>query len=1051
LFGTDYVGPLASGRGWSDLCAAVGEGPSELQKFCDQGYSTDPEALRKAALFAAQGNVSADVRNTLTNLANLLVRADGIAIASDSLIVEEDLPTELSNANVYVKHEGLQQMPTAAYERELVKALTDLLQKPLLCLDFDSTIQVGDPDDPTAITEFIDGAVDALRELSKDFDILIFTARTDFGPVWVALQQNKASAYVLDITNVKPVMAHEFVDDKATQFLGEWTPEFIEAVKNFQPYWKATGGAQTLTILKRDSRKPEEDAGYMEFPGAVKDADCKTVYVKGGVSKELGCCNDFGPADEQVRQFKCGTCDELIDKAPSVSTKSRSLPLAKAANIKIDPSHSTPALQEAERELAEIIKKVFRRQRDRAKEKADRLLKVHDEMVHALIVDGFGKAARRISATVGVRKPSEKGPEGGRTEAQSILFMPKDAWTKEDVRAWLKDHDFKTEIQETDSSYRARQADPDDFERIRTIPFKNGKKKIEEFDLAKQDDDAINIADAIFEALQELFGEIPMEAAPPLRHAAFAGIGKGVAELDLTDDDMISALNQGAQDWADERAAELVGMHKLEDGTFVENADAKWAISDTTRDDLRSIVTDAFGKETPMPDLIEQIREAGAFSDSRAEMIARTEVARAQCHANYDVWKDSGVVKKLQWQTSVEPNTCDDCKDANGEVVSLGETFPGVDVEAPPAHPNAVFEGSVFAPYGRLQQMLGAPYHGPAIALELELAENCGQSSPSYSSFTTDVPQRDVKLKEALDERQLLPGDHGWPTRPIGSERIKLTIGPNHPMLTCRGFLFAHELKKGDELLYDMRMESARMPAMEPNLEQVPLIQDAFESLRGRFGYSFVAAPRSYFHGDETFVYGEVQAVRPARSLLSELDSSELEHLCKCPLSGAYPDGAHVASCGTCQLGFQAFFATARSSVGRFKHLSTLAERSSAPKFFHASPVGNAGSGVSGCQDDLALLCCEPGPPFFKAARILQTQVGRFHGWAFDASTTSHIYNIGGIVVKNCDCAVIAVSFNKALGKGWVTIRGAHVFINDAGVIEQGPASMIGQKAPEAG
>lgn len=48
-------------------------------------------------------------------------------------------------------------------------------------------------------------------------------------------------------------------------------------------------------------------AGYMELDGAQKDGDCTKVEVEGGVSKELGCCNEFDP-QPQTQKFSCGTC-----------------------------------------------------------------------------------------------------------------------------------------------------------------------------------------------------------------------------------------------------------------------------------------------------------------------------------------------------------------------------------------------------------------------------------------------------------------------------------------------------------------------------------------------------------------------------------------------------------------------------------------------------------------------------------------------------------------------------------------------------------------------
>jgi len=59
-------------------------------------------------------------------------------------------------------------------------------------------------------------------------------------------------------------------------------------------------------------RIPSAQAEYMELSGAQKDRDCKKVYVKGGVSSKLGCCDKFQPENKSVSQFRCGTCEYLV-------------------------------------------------------------------------------------------------------------------------------------------------------------------------------------------------------------------------------------------------------------------------------------------------------------------------------------------------------------------------------------------------------------------------------------------------------------------------------------------------------------------------------------------------------------------------------------------------------------------------------------------------------------------------------------------------------------------------------------------------------------------
>ena len=72
--------------------------------------------------------------------------------------------------------------------------------------------------------------------------------------------------------------------------------------------------AETLVQIRMqagDDKIPESQAGYMELEGAVKDGGCRKVNVAGGVSKELGCCNYFVPANQKVKRFHCKDCEFL--------------------------------------------------------------------------------------------------------------------------------------------------------------------------------------------------------------------------------------------------------------------------------------------------------------------------------------------------------------------------------------------------------------------------------------------------------------------------------------------------------------------------------------------------------------------------------------------------------------------------------------------------------------------------------------------------------------------------------------------------------------------
>jgi hypothetical protein len=63
-----------------------------------------------------------------------------------------------------------------------------------------------------------------------------------------------------------------------------------------------------LEEYERGGRLTAAQAGYMELEGAAKDGDCRIVHEKGGISKKLGCCNNFQPEKADTCKFSCGTC-----------------------------------------------------------------------------------------------------------------------------------------------------------------------------------------------------------------------------------------------------------------------------------------------------------------------------------------------------------------------------------------------------------------------------------------------------------------------------------------------------------------------------------------------------------------------------------------------------------------------------------------------------------------------------------------------------------------------------------------------------------------------
>jgi hypothetical protein len=177
------------------------------------------------------------------------------------------------------------------------------------------------------------------------------------------------------------------------------------------------------------------------------------------------------------------------------------------------------------------------------------------------------------------------------------------------------------------------------------------------------------------------------DADAVLKAVVESGVAEALAQIGIADDESIVNLaNPRALAWAEARAAELVGM-KWVGGELIPNPDASWRIDESTRELLRGFVAEAIDEGWSNDRLANEIADAFAFSDDRAEMIARTETAYADVAGNMTAYEESGIVEQKRWILA-QDKYCDDCAaNAASPPVPLRGTFPSGSY-APPEHPN---------------------------------------------------------------------------------------------------------------------------------------------------------------------------------------------------------------------------------------------------------------------------------------------------------------------------------------------------------------------------
>lgn len=163
-----------------------------------------------------------------------------------------------------------------------------------------------------------------------------------------------------------------------------------------------------------------------------------------------------------------------------------------------------------------------------------------------------------------------------------------------------------------------------------------------------------------------------------------------LAQIGVSDREaLVDRVNARAVEYATRRSAELVGKRVLEDGSIIDNPDAKWAISESTRTMLRDTISGGLADNIGSDAIIEAIQDGYAFSPERAEMVSRTEIAMANSDAAMVSYREAaadGVNLRKAWILGPEP--CEICEGnaADGDI-ELDQDFSSGDDNVP-AHPN---------------------------------------------------------------------------------------------------------------------------------------------------------------------------------------------------------------------------------------------------------------------------------------------------------------------------------------------------------------------------
>lgn len=385
-------------------------------------------------------------------------------------------------------------------------------------------------------------------------------------------------------------------------------------------------------------------------------------------------------------------------------------------------------------------------------------------------------------------------------------------------------------------------------------------------------------------------------------------------------------------------------------------------INQTTRGTLQRTLTDYFNLGLTREDLEGRIRPL--FGPVRAEMIAVTEVTRAASEGEQALARElheQGIDMIPVWQTNNDELVCPQCGPKHDQPIR-DDIFP-------PEHPRCILPGNEIVAPGPISAATKSFYNGLAIEIRLASGRN-------------------------------------------------LTVTPNHPILTSRGWVAAQSIKDGDYALGASNPKRMLDSVYPHNDNRPAAIEQVFGSLKESGGMSAGVMPVSSidFHGDGRFIDGNIDIVYVDRLLLDDVcpvggepvsqDDFSRRYVCEFPLESlGVPDFvfnglAYPADGGVSMANLpRPLFGTHLLPLKRFRlglgaRLDAIADKPS----------------VEGVPTDtrLAREFILRFAGYIAPDKIIGVREFDFSGHVYDLQCNDYeLYICNGIITHNCRCWVV--------------------------------------------
>jgi len=395
---------------------------------------------------------------------------------------------------------------------------------------------------------------------------------------------------------------------------------------------------------------------------------------------------------------------------------------------------------------------------------------------------------------------------------------------------------------------------------------------------------------------------------------------------------------------------------------------------------------------TPREIAKEMLANGAADDKVRATMLARTGTIWAMNEGAQQRYANAGVTT-MTWLTTSDDLRCPWCLEMDGRTVrtedpfwsrgsEFGVTVPGLggvgsrtrslkmpnDVQHPPLHPNClVGETTVVSP-DKVAGLI-ASYDGPIV--EIAFANSS-----------------------------------------------RLTVTPNHMLLTPRGFARVASLCEGDDVIDGFALQ--RIVPSDPNDDGNPTsIRDVVESLAETRGVSTSSVPVSPedVHGDARFFQGNVDVVGTNGLLQHRMETATTKPMSEALLPGTNSEFQSFARCSNLSSVLLTLGLASHGGVGWRSECKAFRRRESR----HANLIRLANGAYADASAEKVAAYPAPGngedlgEGEFRLSfdvpttHVTSLRIRQFSGHVYDLQSRSGLYIANGVLSSNCRCTVIPV------------------------------------------